>query len=228
MEPEKQDQQTGIVTSDNGKSEENTTTLKSSIQNFQIEGKDEWGNTIIDIYSKRDEYIIYEIRTNRLSNSIRVAWKGKTDESDKILKERFLKISDEFGKLKGLLYKVVNQDTSAVKERIAQIISIALDGQDACSEALFKDLIKEIEDEYQMQIQHRICHLLVSLVFFIATAIACCIIYLKQIWEPTSLMYELLLVCSMGILGGFLSTAGKLKKWCFNNTFPIGFLCVTP
>ena len=135
---------------------------RKRMSNYIVGGKDFTGNTITKIFSFADEYVVYEIQTKDLADSIKVLIDTELEE-DKQLGDRLNEIRANFSKIKGLLYKV-NDDTS-VKTRIAHIISHALNGKTEDANVQFKSLIEEINNEYSCQFNHRLRYLITILIF---------------------------------------------------------------
>lgn len=182
------------------------------MKGFVVGAKDHSGNTITKIFSSSDEYAIYEIKTNVLSDSIRVQI-DTIIEDDLTIPKRFDAVRVNFAKLKGLLYKA-NDDTS-LKTRIAHIISHALRGNPEEANKQFEELILEINAFYSKQFNHRLRYLITILLLTliqIAFSITLCIYdFFCQCSEIRTLVF----VVTAGSIGGFLSISRRLRNTVF-------------
>lgn len=96
---------------------------------YKIGGTDEIGRKITDIYVKTPDYVIYEIETKKLSQSLRINIykdiKEINSEKYENLRNKLKKVYAEIAKIREALYK--SSDASAVKAQAASFISLALD-----------------------------------------------------------------------------------------------------
>ncbi|MDR0970689.1 MAG: hypothetical protein LBM67_09160 [Lentimicrobiaceae bacterium] len=103
--------------------------LKEVQAHYVVGGIDEEGHKITDIYVKTPDYVIYEVETDKLSQSLRIniyeILEKKEEEKYKRLRTNLRKVYDEIAKVREALYK--SSDPSAVKAQAASYISLALD-----------------------------------------------------------------------------------------------------
>ena len=177
-----------------------------------VGSKDQSGNFITKILSKSDEYVIYEIKTKTLSESLRVQIDTEK-ENDKTLIDLFNAVRVNFAKLKGLLYKV-NDDTS-IKTRIAHIISHALSGKADEANKQFDELIVEINKEYGEQFNHRLRYLLTILCATILLIGYSICNYYNDLYLEKIEIKHLIYMATAGAIGCFISVSRRLRKTIF-------------
>ena len=76
-----------------------------TLQMFTKNSVDPSGNTITNILSKSDEYVIYEVSSDVLSESIKVYVHSIEQDDPNNLEENFTKIKLELNEVKAVLYK---------------------------------------------------------------------------------------------------------------------------
>ncbi len=179
---------------------------------FVVGGKDPSGNIITAILSKADEYVIYEIKTKVLSDSLKVQIDTLIEE-DKVPIDRFNQIRTNFAKLKGLLYKV--NDDSSIKVRIAHIISHALSGKTEEANKQFNDLITEINSEYSKQFNHRLRYLVTNLVCTLALITYALKVYYEKRFIDFLQIRNMVFIVAAGSIGGFISVSRRLRETVF-------------
>jgi len=180
---------------------------------MQVGNKDALGNQIIKIFVKSDEFIIYEIETNNLSESLRVIIDTETEKDENGLILNFNKVKAKFIEIKGLLYKVVDDYT--LKSRLAHILSLAIKGDIEIANNQFDLLIKEINSEYQKQFMNKFYFTLTAFIFVlinISISIALYFASHSSLITQKSVLIDLIYVLTCGSIGGMFSLSLKLKK----------------
>lgn len=185
---------------------------RKRMKSYHVGSKDNSGNIISKVFSKGDEYIIYEITTKNLSDSIKVIIDTEIDDNKEPI-ENFSSVREKFTKIKGLLYKVV--DDTSIKARIGHILTHAISGKIQEANQQFDDLILEIEKEYVNQSKHRINYLLTTLTLLLISLSLSAIIYLNEFLINKPILRELIFILSFALIGGFISVSGKLKSTIF-------------
>ena len=94
---------------------------KQDLAKYKIGEKDSNGYTITKIFGRGDEYVVYEIDTKDLVDSLKV-WINTQIEENTVPIDNYNKVRAKFSEVKGLLYKVVDKTTT--KTIIAQILSL--------------------------------------------------------------------------------------------------------
>lgn len=121
------------------------------------------------MFSKQNEYVIYEIETKDINNCIKVFIDGYTDESERKIKNRFNKVKLKYIEAKGILAKSSNFEM--MKHRIAHTLSTSLDNDDIDGIEQFNSLINRITKEHEQFVHNRLLYMLpavFSLAFFFA------------------------------------------------------------
>ena len=192
------------------------TTKKQTIQidfsKYCVGNKDVLGNTITKVFVKYDDFVIYEIQTKILSESIRI----QIDEiGDRKPKENdcFPAVRKAFAEIKGLLYKV--NDDSSIKSRIAHILSHALNGKADEANEQFKALKDEINEEYANQIRHRLKYLITTLGMTCLAIIVSILVYYYNLFDSLSEIRKLIFITTAGNIGGFISVSRRLRNIVF-------------
>jgi hypothetical protein len=188
------------------------TEQRERMKSYIVGSKDSSGNTISKVFSKGDEYIIYEIATKNLSDSIKVLIDTEI-EDNKIPIENFSSVREKFTKIKGLLYKVV--DDTSIKARIGHILTHAINGKPDEANNQFDDLIQEIESEYSNQSKHRINYLLTTLFLLLVSLSISALVYYNNLLLDKQILRELIYISSFALIGGFISISRKLKSTIF-------------
>lgn len=185
---------------------------KDRINSYIIGSKDSSGNIIKRIFAKGDEYLIYEIKTDQISDSIKVLIDTKVEDDSRPL-EYFYSVREKFTKLKGLLFKVV--DDTSIKARISHILSHAITGNPDEANKFFENLIEEINIEYKNQSNHRIRYLLTTMSILIIGILISIYIYYTDLFLDHIQLRYLILISTASSVGGFISVAGKLHRMVF-------------
>jgi hypothetical protein len=192
---------------------------KEFMKSIRVGSADRSGNIISRVITRADEYVIYEIQTTLLSDSIKVSI-ASIVEMDTFLIERFDAIRVSVSKIKGQLFKV-NDDVS-YKGRIGHIISHALSSGDTeASNKEFDKLETEIDFIYVERFQNSLKYLATIMAFSALLASLAISAYLND-WFIVShpLLRTLIFTASSGSLGGFLSTSRRLRTMLFEKEIP--------
>ncbi|WP_291146009.1 hypothetical protein [Flavobacterium sp. UBA7680] len=182
------------------------------MRSFVKGSKDISGDLITRIFSLSDEYVIYEIKTPHISDSIKIQIDTIIEE-DKILIERFDKIRLKYNQVKGLLYKV-NDDTS-LKTRIAHILSQGLTADTDSCNTEFDNLIYEININYRDQFNHRLSYIVTIMILTLISISVSVVIHCNNYSNHLSIINEMIYLISAGCLGGFISVSRRLNAMIF-------------
>lgn len=172
----------------------NKTQPTEDVKKYKIGEKDDSGHIIVEILSKNNEYVIYEIDTPDINNKLRVIIDGHTDESEKKITDRFNLVKQKFIEAKGLLYR--SQNYGMMKNRVAHALSTALSSNNQNPNEEFDELIKQIKSETKKALNNRIYYLLPASIIFISFF---CIVFFYNV---EACIFSVLFGAS---LGGILS-----------------------
>ncbi|GAA4040826.1 hypothetical protein GCM10022409_28520 [Hymenobacter glaciei] len=171
------------------------------------------GNVVTKIFAVGDEYKVYEIKTDVISESLRTMVFPLKKEDPDGLERKFDGIRIKYSQIKGQLYKA--SDDTSIKTQIAHIISHALnDHVDEANES-FDSLLEKIENEYQAQLSHRKIYLLTILFLVMGLITTSFIIYR---WDQFPIHYQiknLVYISAAASVGGFISVSLKIKDVAF-------------
>lgn len=182
---------------------------KKELAKYRIGEKDSNGYTISKVFGRGDEYVVYEIDTKDLVDSLKV-WINTQVEENTIPIDNFNKVRAKFSEVKGLLYKVVDKTTT--KTIISHIIIDAIRGNADSANTQFETLIKQINQEYKEQFNNRM-RLLISGLLFAGLVIAFAIgTYYNGCYKKFEHLHNLIYVVAGGCVGGFFSLSIGLNK----------------
>ena len=176
--------------------------------------KTESGQNVKWVYLKADEYVIYEVESKDLSNSIRVSVEPWTEDDKNNREGNFFKISATYVEMKGLLYKVF--DEANVKSRLASLIGLAINGDVETATEGFKLLRDEINKTYENLFKNRIRYLATVLFFAVLFSILSCTVYYCNVFDDKHINKELIYVITAGTIGGFISVSRRIKQMVFD------------
>lgn len=187
---------------------------KEKMAKFVVGGTDTVGETIKRIFSKGDEFVIYDISGASSIESMKVFIRSKK-EDDIELERRYQLVKEEFSKFKSVLYKT-NADLS-YKWRAANAISVALSGSKdvELAKKLLETTTKEALDEYKEIQCGRLWYLCGALVFTVITTLVALVFYLIRTSDFALTNQGLILfvyASAFSAFGGLLSISIKLKE----------------
>lgn len=182
---------------------------KQDLAKYKIGEKDSNGYTITKIFGRGDEYVVYEIETNDLVDSLKV-WINTKIEEDTVPIDNYDKVRAKFSEVKGLLYKVVDKTTTKII--IAQIIINAIRGSFAEANTQFDTLIQKIHKEYKEQFKNRMRLLLSALGLTILMVFIAVFTYYNGCYKKFEHIHNLIYVLAGGSIGGFFSLSIGLNK----------------
>jgi hypothetical protein len=182
------------------------------MESFAVGKKASSGDLITKILARGDEYVIFEIQTKYLSDSIRLQI-DTIKEVDNTLTDRFNDIRSNFSKLKGLLYKVY--DDSSLKVRIAHILAHGIMGKTVEANTQFEELITEINTEYSNQFKHRLRYLITLVAITMGLILFSIDTYYNKRYFQMPNIRIFIFVLTGGSIGGFLSVSRRLRKTVF-------------
>jgi hypothetical protein len=183
---------------------------QKNISALKVGASDINGYHITKVFARGDEYVIYEIESKDLVESVKVNIDNVTETDESGIIKRYNSIRVKFVEIKGLLYKVVDKTT--IKTIIAQILAHGLTEKPEEANTQFDNLKAEINKEYKDQFANRLRLLFSSLsVALIFIVIAVLTHYNKWFNDYTHIKY-LIFVTTAGSIGGFFSLSIGLKK----------------
>jgi hypothetical protein len=169
------------------------------------------GYHITKVFARGDEYVIYEIESKDLAESVKVYIDNVTETDESGIIKSYNSIRVKFVEIKGLLYKVVDKTT--IKTIIAQILAHGLTEKPEEANTQFDSLKIEINKEYKDQFANRLRLLFSSLaVALIFIVLAVLTHYNKWFNDYTHIKF-LIFVTTAGSIGGFFSLSTGLKNF---------------
>ena len=189
----------------------NKTEPNQSIAGIQAGGKDDAGNDVKRVLAVGNEYVIYEIDDPDVNHSIKIMIDGHTDESEKVITDRYLKVKMKYIEAKGILRKSSN--FGMMKDRIAQTLASALSSDEVDGVSEFNNLIKQINNEYQNTTTNRYLYILPAIIVTLVSSwVLLANLELRLGNDPT---WPVIYVIFGSAIGGALSIMAGLNKYSF-------------
>lgn len=182
------------------------TQVNESIKSINKNSIDSSGNKVVNVFSKGNEYVIYEIDDDDINNRLRVMIDGHSDASEKILQDRFTNVKQKYIEAKGLLYRSSN--FGMMKNRIAHTLTSCLVKDNINGNQEFQNLIDNIKSEYKSLIFNRLLYILPG---FIIVVVFSMIIFL----DMNRNINQIYLIGFGASLGGLMSILYRVKSYNF-------------
>ncbi|MBY4838524.1 hypothetical protein K5Y30_10125 [Pantoea sp. DY-5] len=185
---------------------------RERIASFKVGGIDMAGNTISKVYSRGDEYVIYEIANHPPHESMRVIIDSEI-ESDmtKILLFQDCKI--HFDEFISTCYKY--NCSSIYKKRAATILSSIILGRGNLTTNPFKNIIDEIESDYKSTMFGRNIYQLGAITLSLIIITFSLVAYLcreTEFLKHNHFLTIVFYVAAFASMGGFISVSLKIKS----------------
>ncbi len=182
--------------------EERARKVKAVIDSHKVGQVDTNDFIVTNVLASGNVYVIYEIKTDKIENSIRIY----IDDSE--LERRYGNIRIKFSEVKQHLYKVV--DKQSIKSIIAQILVHALLDNEEDAQKKFDELIKRINEEYFEQYRNRLRLIFGAGILFSVFVGIYGGFYFSN--SDDSLLKNVVLSATCGSFGGFFSILLSVSK----------------
>lgn len=179
------------------------------IGSYMVGAKDQSGFTILRIYGRGDEYVVYEVETRNVADSLKVLIDTVVEENNTPI-NNYIAIKQKVIIVKSLLYKCV--DKSTIMATISHTIITAIEGQVDAANQHLEDLIKEINKEYEDQFKNRMRLLISSLILSVILIGVGLSIYLSDLLLEYPHLRNLFYTTAGGSIGGFFSISIGINK----------------
>lgn len=168
------------------------------------------GNRIVTVLSSQNEFLIYEIATDDISNRLRVLIDGHTDESEKELLRKFDHVKQNYVRAKGMLYRSPNY--GSMKNRVAHALSTCLNSTDCDLDGnkVFEGLCKEIEQEQKLIVTNSSLYILPVVTSVIILFILAYLILPQRISNTPD--WQIISALLASALGAGVSMTMSIKK----------------
>lgn len=188
---------------------------------FKVGASDPFGNKIKRILSTSDSYVIYEIDTDVISESLRVQVFAADPGNSINLEGNFEEIRVPLNEVRSVLYKA--RRDNAFKNIIASAIVQGLNGKVEQSIDYLNKIKLRIETEHKAQFRNKLTFLFSNL-FFVFVLVLISILQLLGTFEclygNESPIYTIVNIATFGSVGGFISVSLKLKNKIFETGVP--------
>ena len=179
------------------------------IKKIKYKSKDSNGYEILDVLATGNEYAIYEINHPDINHRLKVLIDGHTDDSEKLLADKFNLVKQKYIEAKGLLYRSSN--FGMMKNRVAHALASCLSSDTIDGNEEFDKLIQDIKSESKATIINRVYYLLPCIMStMILVAISFYNMNLRLIGSPYWQSIVVLLASSMGGSMSILVNAKRL------------------
>ena len=195
---------------------------KKRMAGYTIGKTDNSGNVISKIFSRGDDFLIYEIEGAAESDSFRVLVDTKIDSDPNEYVKKYEKIKPEISKFRSILHKGVHD--KSVKHRAAGAISTALRGDIETSRKIFAEINTSVQTEYKNISDGRLSYLGSSFFVTILFCIVAIIFYCNRdstLIIKNPLLKHFFYAASFATLGGFFSICTNLKDIEFERSIQL-------
>ena len=180
---------------------------------YKVGALDNSGNTISRIYSRGDDFLIYEIADQKESESFRVLVDTQLEEDPNGYVRQYEKIKPELGEFRSILYKGVYD--KSIKHRAAAAVSTAIRGDIDTARQIFQKINKQVHEEYESISSGRMRY--VGAAFFLV-CIFILISFILYVCRAGSwilhipLVKNFLYAATFSSVGGFVSICMNLRE----------------
>lgn len=181
-----------------------------------VGAQDNSGNTISRIFTRSDEYIVYEISGVSESESFRVLIDTSVESDPKALISKFEEIKEELADFRSILHKGVHD--KSIKHRAAHAVSTAIRGDVNKAKQIFSAIHQQVTKEYQDILLGRIIYLSGAfslLAILIATSIVFYAFREHEFSRQVPVLRELIYAAAFAGCGGLLSVCINLRLMQF-------------
>jgi len=186
---------------------------KERLAEYVIGGKDSSGNLISNIYSRGDEYVIYEISGVSEPESFRVYIDTVIESDPEGLIAKFEAIKGEITDFRSVLYKGVHD--KSVKHRAANAVSTALRGDLEKAREIFAKITTQMTKEYKAILIGRLLYLSGAMAFIGLALVYSLIIYYfreSRFVQHIPMLRELIYAATFSGCGGLLSVCINFQE----------------
>jgi hypothetical protein len=178
-----------------------------------VGGKDSSGNTISNVYSRGDEYIIYEISGVSEPESFRVLIDTEIESDPNDLIPRFEAIKGELVDFRSILYKGVHD--KSVKHRAANAVSTAIRGDLNKAREIFAKITEQVTKEYRSILLGRLLYLSGAISFLSAALLVSLAMYYfreTRFVNHILTLKEMIYAATFSGCGGLLSVSISFQE----------------
>jgi hypothetical protein len=200
--------------------------ISAKLDTLKVGGTDQNNNLIVHIFARGDEYVVYEIKTSRLIDSVRVRIDNLTPTDETGVLANYGQIRMEFVRVKEHLYLAVDKDS--IKSRVANILAHGIITNPAEANEKFRELREDIKKEYKSQFYNRIKLLAAPSFLLIIFAFLSAFLTCNCGRTADICFCEMLYVLTGGIIGGYFSMLIGIRKLrCEEDTnkYRLMYLC---
>ncbi|MDI1277624.1 hypothetical protein [Methylobacter sp.] len=179
----------------------------------RIGESDDVGHVITKIFSRGDEYIIYEIAGVSEAESFRVLIDTEIESDPQRLIDRFENIKEDLVNFRSILFKGVHD--KSIKLQAANAISTALRGDIPKSKQMFEKIAERVTKEYDIIQKGRILYLSGAFALAVIFVIVAVVFYIYRGDEWVKAIPEIKYMAyasAFSGFGGILSVCTNIQK----------------
>jgi hypothetical protein len=192
-----------------------------TLDSYTIGKTEKNGYLITKVFSRGDSFIIYEIKSELPSDSLRVVINPDNKPEFIEHEKNYEKIKQDVNELKAVLYKARRENS--FKHLIAPSISMGINGDVEASREMLRSLKDRINMEYLAMFRDKILYSLSGLfcvIFLLLFSYLTHIDYINWNNDKGQLVATFLYSATAASISGFISLALKLKKIDIDSELP--------
>lgn len=189
---------------------------RERLSQFMIGGKDTSGHSIVNIFTRGDEFVIYAIADTDEPETFKIYVDTEIESDPKNLMGRLESIKDELADFRSILHKGVHD--KSIKHRAANAVSTALRGDPEAAKKIFIKIREQVNKEYMFVQRGRLLYLSGAFFSALTVALLALILYLlrdSELARNIGVIKNFLYAISFSALGGLLSISLNLKSIAF-------------
>ncbi|WP_367256528.1 hypothetical protein [Pseudomonas sp. stari2] len=189
---------------------------RERLRQFVIGGKDTSGHTIVNVFTRGDEFVVYAIADADEPETFKVYVDTEIESDPKNIMGRLESIKEELADFRSILHKGVHD--KSIKHRAANAVSTALRGDPDSAKKIFIKIREQVNKEYMIVQRGRVLYLsgaFSSAIMLVLFALISYSLRNSEWAQNIGVIKDFLYAVSFSALGGLLSISLNLKSIAF-------------
>jgi hypothetical protein len=189
---------------------------RERLRQYVVGGKDNSGHAIKNVFTRGDEWVVYEIANADESESFKVYVDTEVESDPAGLLVRLESIKEELADFRSILHKGVHD--KSIRHRAANAISTALRGDVVAAKNIFMRIKEQVEREYRTIQRGRILYMSGAFALAVFLAFISLVLYFfrDSDWlQGLDVVKGFVYAASFAAFGGLLSVSLNLKTIAF-------------
>lgn len=189
---------------------------RDRLKKFFIGGKDISGHTIVNVFTRGDEFVVYAIADADEPETFKVYIDTEVESDPQGVMGRLESIKEELADFRSILHKGVHD--KSIKHRAANAVSTALRGDPEAAKKIFIKIHEQVSKEYLVVQRGRVLYLSGAFSSVVILALLALILYSVRnsgFAQNVGVIREFFYAASFSALGGLLSISLNLKSIAF-------------